>query len=70
MIINESLDISKDTGVPVTDDILAVDVGEFPDQHEWDDEETFYPFDEFVPSVRFKVVLDAISGRHQTKERG
>jgi hypothetical protein len=51
VIINESLDISKDTGVPVADDVLAVDVGEFPDQHEWNDEETFYPFDEFVPSV-------------------
>ena len=47
MVIDKSFDISKHSGVPVSDEILGMAV-EFPDENKGHDKEALYPFDEFV----------------------
>jgi hypothetical protein len=71
MILNESLNISKDPRIPFLNKMLLAiglhghgDQGKFPHEHKWDNEKSFYPFDKFVATVRFEMVFYAVSRCH------
>jgi hypothetical protein len=58
MVINKSFNVAKDIRITFFDSFvlaggLGGDGGEFPDQDEWNDEETFDPFYEFISTMRF-----------------